>query len=71
MKKTDAMIASAIAGVLALAVVSSVSADEKKAETEKCYGVAKAGKNDCQTSTSALRTGRKGRALSAGRHDSA
>jgi len=53
MKHSDTVIAGAIAGVLALAVLGSAGADEKKMETEKCYGVAKAGKNDCQTSHSA------------------
>ena len=52
MKKSDTMIAGAIAGVLALAVLGIATAEEKKMEMEKCYGVAKAGKNDCQTATS-------------------
>jgi len=45
---------SALAGVFAaslLAVSGSAVAAEKK--FEKCYGVAKAGKNDCQTSNTA------------------
>ena len=47
-------IGSAIAGVLALAVVGTAQAAKHEAPaTEKCYGVSKAGKNDCQTSTSA------------------
>jgi uncharacterized membrane protein len=53
MKKSDTMIAGAIAGVLALAVLIPATAAEQKMEMEKCYGVAKAGKNDCQTATSA------------------
>jgi uncharacterized membrane protein len=45
MKK--ALLSTAIGGVLTLGVISmSVSAAEN-ATTEKCYGVAKAGKNDC------------------------
>jgi uncharacterized membrane protein len=45
--KTTAIIAGAL--IAAIAVAGSVSAQEK---TEKCYGIAKAGKNDCQTATS-------------------
>ena len=42
-----------LAAAAALAMVSSTQAQESKADkTEKCYGVAKAGKNDCQTATS-------------------
>lgn len=46
--KTTAIIASAL--IAAVAAVSTASAQEAK--TEKCYGIAKAGKNDCQTATS-------------------
>lgn len=55
MKRSDSTtIASAIAGVLALGLVSTANAAKHEAPAvEKCYGVAKAGKNDCQTSTSA------------------
>ena len=53
MKRSETAIASAIAGVLALAVVGAAQAAKHEAPaTEKCYGVSKAGKNDCQTSTS-------------------
>ncbi len=51
-KYSPVVLASAIAGVLAFAALSSTQAAEKM-ETEKCYGVAKAGKNDCQTAKSA------------------
>lgn len=37
----------AIGGLLALGLAGNASAAEKKAEMEKCYGVAKAGMNDC------------------------
>jgi uncharacterized membrane protein len=37
------IVSSALASVLALGVVNTAAAAEK----EKCYGVAKAGKNDC------------------------
>ncbi len=49
-----AIIHSAIAGVLTLGLLAAgqaVAAEEKNAE--KCYGVVKAGKNDCQTSAHA------------------
>lgn len=50
--KTKAATAAAVAGAMAVALSmtagqSQAAKDEKKAETEKCYGVAKAGKNDC------------------------
>jgi len=44
--KTSIAITSAIAAALLLAS-SGAMADDEKAQTEKCYGVAKAGKNDC------------------------
>jgi uncharacterized membrane protein len=41
---------SAIAGVLALGVAQAASAqDATAAAKEKCYGIAKAGQNDCGT----------------------
>jgi uncharacterized membrane protein len=54
MKRSETAIASAIAGVLALAAITTAQAakHEAPAATEKCYGVSKAGKNDCQTATS-------------------
>jgi uncharacterized membrane protein len=48
MKKT-VLINSAIAGLLVLGSMT-VQAADKKADQEKCLGVAKAGKNDCGTS---------------------
>ena len=47
MMKTT-LISSALAGLIALGALSATSqaADDDK-NTEKCYGVAKAGKNDC------------------------
>lgn len=35
------------ASLLATLIATGAHADEKKVEREKCYGVAKAGKNDC------------------------
>jgi uncharacterized membrane protein len=58
MRDTKAVVNSALAGVLALGVmaVSSTASAQPVAQpkgAEKCYGVAKAGKNDCQTANSA------------------
>jgi len=45
-------ITAAVAGVVTIAAVSAVAADKPgTAAQEKCYGVAAAGKNDCQTAT--------------------
>ena len=44
--KQSIAITSAIAVALLLASSGAMAADEKP-QTEKCYGVAKAGKNDC------------------------
>lgn len=52
MKKYDAVIHSAIAGVLAcgsMVMAGSANAAEKPV-MEKCAGIVKAGKNDCGTS---------------------
>ena len=47
---TKLLIASAVAAALALPLIaSSEPAPQPKFEAEKCYGVVKAGKNDCQT----------------------
>ncbi len=50
MKSQKVLLATAISGALALGsmALTTVSA----ADMEKCYGVAKAGHNDCQTSNS-------------------
>lgn len=47
----QARIQAALAGIVALGFASMVSAQPvpQKAGTEKCYGVAKAGQNDCGT----------------------
>ena len=44
MKTKSALITAALGSLLALSAVTASAADEN---TEKCYGVAKAGKNDC------------------------
>jgi uncharacterized membrane protein len=47
MKTTTALLSTAIGSLLALSLtsVSAYAADD--ANMEKCYGIAKAGKNDC------------------------
>ena len=53
MKTSQLLIASAVAAALALPIASQAGpAPKPKFEAEKCYGVAKAGKNDCQTANS-------------------
>jgi len=47
--KSNALV---IASALAAAISLSTAASAQEAKTEKCYGVSKAGKNDCQTATS-------------------
>jgi uncharacterized membrane protein len=47
------IVATAVAAALALPVTAfSEPAPKPKFEAEKCYGVAKAGKNDCETMNS-------------------
>ena len=54
MKTTSFLVASALAAALSLPTVAKAGgpAPQPKFEAEKCYGVAKAGKNDCQTANS-------------------
>lgn len=42
----------AIASALAAALVLPAATSQAQGNMEKCYGVAKAGKNDCQTAKS-------------------
>ena len=54
MKKHNRAINTAIGGLMALGlagIAPDLTAAEKK-DMEKCYGVAEAGKNDCQTAVS-------------------
>ncbi len=48
MTDTNTLARTAVAAVLALGLSGTAAA----ADMEKCYGVARAGKNDCQTATS-------------------
>jgi uncharacterized membrane protein len=41
------IVSSALASVLALGLAGQVVAQDKEKEKEKCYGIAKAGANDC------------------------
>ena len=45
---TKIMVNSALAGVFALGMLAGAQAVAQD-KPEKCYGIAKAGKNDCQT----------------------
>jgi uncharacterized membrane protein len=47
------LILGAVSSLLTLTATPASGADIKCAEQERCYGVVKAGKNDCATSTSA------------------
>jgi uncharacterized membrane protein len=51
--KNSALVASAVAAALSFAVQATAGpAPVPKFDHEKCYGIAKAGKNDCQTANS-------------------
>lgn len=50
MKHGKSLVTAAIAGVLALNVAPAFA---DKAAMEKCYGIVKAGQNDCKTATNA------------------
>lgn len=49
MNRKNAILATALGGLLALNVATQAHAAEDAGAKEKCYGVAKAGKNDCAT----------------------
>jgi uncharacterized membrane protein len=53
MNKRQALIAAALAGVCAVSTSTAFAAENApaKAEKEKCYGIAKAGQNDCATAS--------------------
>jgi uncharacterized membrane protein len=46
-------IAAAVGSLLALGTVTASAADEQAGAKEKCFGVAKAGKNDCASNAHA------------------
>jgi len=47
------MIAGAIGGLAAFATSNALAGPVKCAELERCFGIAKAAKNDCSTATTA------------------
>lgn len=55
MNKTNIKVSTALAALAALATTGGIALADPAAEPgfkfEKCYGVVKAGQNDCQTST--------------------
>jgi len=54
MKNLNVLMSNALGGAIALGLLTaSTTALAEKPKMEKCYGIVKAGKNDCQTSTSA------------------
>ena len=50
MDKTQRMLHAAVAALVALGVAQAAQAQDAK-DKEKCYGIAKAGQNDCGTAT--------------------
>ncbi len=55
MKNMDKIVKSAITAFIAMATTHAVLAapvDAKNSNTEKCFGIVKAGLNDCATATS-------------------
>jgi uncharacterized membrane protein len=53
MNKTQLMVASAVVAAFSLPLVAQAGpVATPKFEHEKCFGIAKAGKNDCQTANS-------------------
>ncbi|HSW52355.1 MAG TPA: DUF2282 domain-containing protein [Sulfuricaulis sp.] len=53
MRNLNVLLTSAVTGALALGFVATTAQAAEKVQMEKCYGIVKAGKNDCQTSTTA------------------
>ncbi len=47
----QAIVRSALASVLALGALSAAHAADANADKEKCFGIAKAGANDCASAT--------------------
>ncbi len=45
--QTHQILSAAIGSLLALGLAGNAGAADKKVEMEKCYGIAKAGMNDC------------------------
>jgi uncharacterized membrane protein len=47
--KKQQVVTAAIGGLLALGLAGAANAADHKVEMEKCYGIAKAGMNDCSS----------------------
>ncbi len=52
MKKTNLLLSTAVTSLIALGATGVTTTAVQAQDMEKCYGVAKAGGNDCQTSNS-------------------
>ena len=52
MKKSNLAVTSSVTVLLAIAGTTLTATSSVSAEKEKCYGVSKAGKNDCATKSS-------------------
>ena len=48
MKSLNSLLSSAIAGTLSLGLAAGDATAAEKTPLEKCYGISKAGKNDCK-----------------------
>ncbi|HEY8508188.1 MAG TPA: DUF2282 domain-containing protein [Steroidobacteraceae bacterium] len=53
MTTRNAVLAAAVTSLFSLGVTQSALAADEAGEKEKCYGIAKAGKNDCGTNAHA------------------
>jgi len=49
MSSNDKILHAAFAGLLAIGLAQSAGAQDTQGDKEKCYGIAKAGQNDCGT----------------------
>lgn len=53
MKSNKSIVTSAVVGLMAIGLIGATqTAFADKKDKEKCYGIVKAGQNDCQTSNS-------------------
>lgn len=52
MKKTNLLLSTAVTSLIALGATGITTTAVQAQDMEKCYGVAKAGGNDCQTANS-------------------
>lgn len=52
MKKSNLAVTAAVTSLLAIAATTLTTTHAVAADKEKCYGVSKAGKNDCATKSS-------------------